>query len=70
MAGHKACNRFNNSRVFWNQNGQAIHGEREHYRHIQPKAVVINTVRKDAIEAARKYTQDVSINKIAFNWPK
>ena len=72
MAGHKTCNRFNNSRAYWNQNGQAVLKEREYYFHIQPRpaAVQVNAVRKEALEAANKYTQDVSINKIVINWPK
>ena len=68
MAGHKTCNRFNNNRAYWNQNGQAVLREREHFFQIQPKPAAVNMVRKEALEAARKYTQDVSINKIVINW--
>lgn len=70
MAGHKTCNRFNNSRVYWNQNGQAVRREQEEYFHVQPKSTVVSSLRKDALEAAKRYTQEVSINRIAFNWPK
>ncbi|KAF0125880.1 MAG: hypothetical protein FD189_1301 [Elusimicrobia bacterium] len=70
MAGHKAWNRFNNSRAYWNQNGQAIKREKEHYFSILPKPVGVSPIRQDALEAARKYTQDVRINKIAIKWSK
>ena len=72
MPGHKAWCRFNNSRVSWNHSGYAI--ERAGSGLFSQKVVLPEpkkpTIREEALQALKKYTQDVVINRMQINWPK
>jgi len=72
MAGHKAWCRFNNNRVSWNHSGYAI--KRVGSSLFSCKAALPGpkkpTLREEALQAVKKYTQDVAINRIQINWPR
>lgn len=72
MAGHKAWCRFNNSKVAWNHSGFAFVKESRGPVPLKPerKEPEHVTLRKEALQAVEKYTEDEPINKIVIKFAK